>query len=501
MATTGTFFLVLPSNTPSFENNKTSDFRVILPKPLSFDSEYVCALQSIVYPNSWSSVGALENQSITLIRRGDERIEIPVSKGNFYLEEDLVDSLNKTIGDGIKTLQQGHALPVPDTRVVRKKRAATTGPSDETAKKADNEQAARRAAQERDRQALQQAEKDALAKRQQQQAEQTRLAGERQVQETVKKADEANKATLEREAKQKEDEAKLAAANQKAKQDQERLQKEEEARRSATARQKEAENLAAANQKAKQDQERLQKEEQARIAIAEEARNKQEEAQRAADKQARERKIAEDRAALALAEQSAQQEKDQQKEHNLSSLEKANKDQAEERRLARLRDETSLKSLHLTHGLRTDCVNFVFDKHTQRVRIEISDSAIAKIEISPQLAYTLGFEPSDILVHNFSAKYKTDLSGGINHLAVYIEGLTENVIFGDRLTPLLRLVTIRGRPGDIVEQIYDQPLYLRVVVREVSYLRVQIRTMEGRLVPFDYGTVVLTLLFKRSMLF
>ena len=53
-----TFFVVLPSNTKSSDNkNKPNNFRVRLPKKLTFDGTWICGLHSIVYPNSWPAIG------------------------------------------------------------------------------------------------------------------------------------------------------------------------------------------------------------------------------------------------------------------------------------------------------------------------------------------------------------------------------------------------------------------------------------------------------------
>lgn len=41
--------------------------------------------------------------------------------------------------------------------------------------------------------------------------------------------------------------------------------------------------------------------------------------------------------------------------------------------------------------------------------------------------------------------------GGIAHICVYTKGLVENVIVGDELAALLRIVAVSGAPGDTIE--------------------------------------------------
>lgn len=45
-------------------------------------------------------------------------------------------------------------------------------------------------------------------------------------------------------------------------------------------------------------------------------------------------------------------------------------------------------------------------------------------------------------------------------------------------------------------------IYLfRVMPRQVSEIEIEIRTREGRLVPFQYGTTLVVLVFKKTLLF
>ena len=48
---------------------------------------------------------------------------------------------------------------------------------------------------------------------------------------------------------------------------------------------------------------------------------------------------------------------------------------------------------------------------------------------------------------------------------------------------------------------YDSPLFNRVVAREVQELDIELRNLEGRLIPFEYGVVIITLIFKKIIVF
>lgn len=46
------FYIIIPSNTPGFPNNKTNKFKIHLPKKLIFDGPgWVVGLTGIIYPN------------------------------------------------------------------------------------------------------------------------------------------------------------------------------------------------------------------------------------------------------------------------------------------------------------------------------------------------------------------------------------------------------------------------------------------------------------------
>ncbi|CAK5078069.1 unnamed protein product [Meloidogyne enterolobii] len=101
------------------------------------------------------------------------------------------------------------------------------------------------------------------------------------------------------------------------------------------------------------------------------------------------------------------------------------------------------------------------------------------------------------------AKYGCDLRGGFSSFAVYTKGLTENMIIGNSLSSLLRVVSVAGaKPGEYNENIYDSPIYARVLPKEVNEIEIEIRTMDnGRLVPFSFGTVLIVLIFKKVINF
>ena len=116
--------------------------------------------------------------------------------------------------------------------------------------------------------------------------------------------------------------------------------------------------------------------------------------------------------------------------------------------------------------------------------------------------YVLGYEEDKEIYSGDWARYSIDLRGGVSHICVYINNnIIENMIVGDQLTSLLQIVAVSGEPGDIVEKKYDSPLFSRIVTKEIQEIEIELQTLEGRLVPFDYGTTIVTLQFRKAIIF
>nr|CAD2177207.1 unnamed protein product [Meloidogyne enterolobii] len=150
-----------------------------------------------------------------------------------------------------------------------------------------------------------------------------------------------------------------------------------------------------------------------------------------------------------------------------------------------------------------DSISLSFHKDFKRFKLEFSHPNIKYLSFSPQLGYVLGFENSNMVMHNEIAKYGSDLRGGFSSFAVYSRGLTENMIVGNSLSSLLRVVSVSGAtPGEYHEKIYDSPIFIRVLPKEINEIEIELRTMDGgRLVPFAFGTVMIVLIFKKVINF
>jgi hypothetical protein len=74
----------------------------------------------------------------------------------------------------------------------------------------------------------------------------------------------------------------------------------------------------------------------------------------------------------------------------------------------------------------------------------------------------------------------------------------EHVPVGDTKAPILRIVPVSRKHGDIVHNTYEKPLYVPLQQKNFDSIEIDIRTDAGTPVPFEYGKVLVTLHFRHS---
>nr|CAD2192621.1 unnamed protein product [Meloidogyne enterolobii] len=145
-------------------------------------------------------------------------------------------------------------------------------------------------------------------------------------------------------------------------------------------------------------------------------------------------------------------------------------------------------------------IEFEYLESIDRFRAQFNDPEIISINISPQLCYVLGF-PLQPIKNEQIGKYGIDLKGGFTSFAVYSKGLTSSVIMGNEISSLLRIVSVENKSGGVIERVYDHPMFIPVQPREINEIEIELRWLNGSLVKFDHGTVIVTLMFNKVLRF
>ncbi|KAL3071248.1 hypothetical protein niasHS_015511 [Heterodera schachtii] len=91
---------------------------------------------------------------------------------------------------------------------------------------------------------------------------------------------------------------------------------------------------------------------------------------------------------------------------------------------------------------------FIFDTNINRFELKFDSRYVKKVNISSQLAYILGFDKTEFVLGENEAKFMPDMNGGVSSFHVYTPNLIEPMMIGDVTAPVLRIVTIRGKPDE-----------------------------------------------------
>ena len=138
---------------------------------------------------------------------------------------------------------------------------------------------------------------------------------------------------------------------------------------------------------------------------------------------------------------------------------------------------------------------------TQKATVYLTPNT--RLTLTGVMRQILGF-PSKVPtnpVGNYSLKpfdgYSVvDMNQGVESLYVY-SSVVEPRIVGNSFMPLLRIVPITGKHGDMVSKQFDHIHYVPLMTKTFGTVEVDIRDDTGRSVPIEQGKVTVTLHFRR----
>ena len=157
----------------------------------------------------------------------------------------------------------------------------------------------------------------------------------------------------------------------------------------------------------------------------------------------------------------------------------------------------------LNDGVKGGSVKFSYNPVTQKVCVHMKGDTT--FMLFGDLADILGFGMGTGFASRTTVTDRktltqgdsiVDLRRGFESLYVY-SSIVEPRIVGDKIAPLLRIVPITGRHGEMVTARFDHVQYIPVLSREFGSIETEIRDDTGRPVPFERGKVTVTLHFRR----
>ena len=161
---------------------------------------------------------------------------------------------------------------------------------------------------------------------------------------------------------------------------------------------------------------------------------------------------------------------------------------------------------------RSNVTHIIFTlKAGSRVRAELSCAGCAgkkvhSFELSPCLRKILGFENGgaerfELGKNGIEGHTPMNLYSSVpTNLLVYAD-ICKPYITGDVYTRLLRNVAIDQtfkNYGGIASKSFPQPIYIPLICPTFETIEIDLRSPTGRRVPFDYGTLTVTLHFRRK---
>lgn len=149
-----------------------------------------------------------------------------------------------------------------------------------------------------------------------------------------------------------------------------------------------------------------------------------------------------------------------------------------------------LKAMTLTSH--KNKIEFSYHSVTKRVTIKTKDKS--KVVLHEGISELLGFYPGEYS-GIFQSPFVADPNASFPVMYVYCD-LVEPQIVGDVRAPLLKIVKVEGKDGEIVNVSYTRPHYLPVIRQHFQSIQIDIRLHSGDFVPFERGKVYIVLHFR-----
>ena len=142
-----------------------------------------------------------------------------------------------------------------------------------------------------------------------------------------------------------------------------------------------------------------------------------------------------------------------------------------------------------------DNINLSFDDLSGKVTIEIKNGA--ELYLTDDIAVILGFEIEMIFSETTQSPRVADINAGLYSMYVYCDIIQAQLI-GDVEVPLLRIVPVEGKHGDMITKTFQNLQYVPIVKKQFSTVEMDIKTDTGEKVPFESGKLITTLHLRRS---
>ncbi|GBM31276.1 hypothetical protein AVEN_91278-1 [Araneus ventricosus] len=137
-------------------------------------------------------------------------------------------------------------------------------------------------------------------------------------------------------------------------------------------------------------------------------------------------------------------------------------------------------------------ITFKFNANNKRVEIKTEKNT--KVVLQGGLWDFLGFQPH-VVEGVEESSFVTDPQSAFPVFYMYSD-IVQPVVVGHVEAPLLRVVRISGKDGDVVGAHYNRPHYTPVIRQSFRTIEIKLRLNSGSLVPIERGKVIIVLHFR-----
>jgi hypothetical protein len=135
-----------------------------------------------------------------------------------------------------------------------------------------------------------------------------------------------------------------------------------------------------------------------------------------------------------------------------------------------------------------------FSEMNHKINMKVEKDC--QVITSPLLQSMLGFRQAIFPAGEYVSDWVADVKKGLNSLYVYFP-LVEPRMVGDAQVPLLRIVPVEGRDGEMITRVFDPIQYYPLLQRRFQTVEIDIRDDRGFIVSFERGRVVVTLHWRK----
>ena len=153
--------------------------------------------------------------------------------------------------------------------------------------------------------------------------------------------------------------------------------------------------------------------------------------------------------------------------------------------------QNALKAMNITKddGQR---IHLEYDEANQTFEAQLNGYVLV---VGEHVQNLLGME-TDFFPNDYSRGTVSVDMDRVDSLYVYCD-VVEPIVVGDVMAPLLRIVPVRGRNGETIIKSYQNVHYIPLQHKTFQTVEIDIRDRTGKKVPFERGTVNVTLHFRR----